>query len=431
MIYRFTEVLNDLVNYFLLGDILLLEDWKQANHLSDDLAMEFTTNESGDRIFAEGIVIPMTGIENYPYTILFNLSGDRPELCKERNRLQLRKSGYSLKVDHNMLMLFTWPILEQFTPEKVKDLISYYRVHKKPMIELANGWYHIEILGGETLQDGDYEPTFEFVIQPATNEEATINADMNLALKLQALLISETYPYRRWKGDHDMDLLKQCQQWFEQDEAQKVIDTLEAIPAEERTPELDSELAKAYIAVAHIGEREPFEKALELLAPHEEYFAEDHCWNYRIALAYYCLDEEGPALRYFEKALKARPGDKDTQEYINDCRRRLSLPRFEKNFRERTQEAWAAFSQIEAELRQIIDTDETHQRGEELVEKCGNALKTALRDTSFELGFNGEKHELILSPEGLRSRLFPLVYFQKQAPESVLEHWNIWVGRQL
>lgn len=142
MIYRFTEVLNDLVNYFLLGDILLLEDWKQANHLSDDLAMEFTTNESGDRIFAEGIVIPMTGIENYPYTILFNLSGDRPELCKERNRLQLRKSGYSLKVDHNMLMLFTWPILEQFTPEKVKDLISYYRVHKKPMIELANGWYH-------------------------------------------------------------------------------------------------------------------------------------------------------------------------------------------------------------------------------------------------------------------------------------------------
>ena len=227
-----------------------------------------------------------------------------------------------------------------------------------------------------------------------------------------------------------MELLDQCQQWFEQDEAQKVIDALEAIPAGERTPELDSELAKAYIAIADIGDREPFEKALELLTPHETYFAGDHCWNYRIASAYYYLDEEGPALRYFEKALEARPGDNDTQEYIDDCRRRLSLPRFQKNFRERTQQAWAAFSQIEAELRQIIDTDETHQRGEELVEKCGNALKTALRDTSFELGFNGEKHELILSPEGLRSRLFPLVYFQKQAPETVCDHWNIWVGRQ-
>ena len=229
-----------------------------------------------------------------------------------------------------------------------------------------------------------------------------------------------------------MDLLKQCQQWFEQDEAQKVIDTLEAIPAEERTPELDSELAKAYIAVAEIGEtgRALYEKALELLEPHEEHFAGDHCWNYRLASAYYFLDEEGPALRYFERALEARPGDEDTQEYIDDCRRRLSLPRFEKNFRERTQEAWAAFSQIEGSLRQIINTDKTRQRGEELAEICGNALKIALGYTSFDLGFDGEKYELILSPECLRSRLFPLVYFQRQAPESVLEHWNIWVGRQ-
>ena len=88
------------------------------------------------------------------------------------------------------------------------------------------------------------------------------------------------------------------------------------------------------------------------------------------------------------------------------------------------------FLRLRGSLREIIDTDETHQRGDELIENCGNALKTALRDTSFELGFNGEKYELLLSPEGLRSRLFPLVYFQKQAPESVLEHWNIWVGRQ-
>ena len=208
-----------------------------------------------------------------------------------------------------------------------------------------------------------------------------------------------------------MDLLEQCQQWFEQDEAQKVIDALEAIPAGERTPELDSELAKAYIAIADIGKNELFEKALELLAPHEEYFKEDHCWNYRIESAYYYLNKEGLALKYFEKALKARPGDKDTQENIDVCRHRLALPRFEKNFRERTQESWAAFTQIEAELRQIIDTDETHARAEDLVEKCGNALKIALRDTAFELGFNGTQYELILSPEGLRNRLFPLVYF--------------------
>ena len=72
MIYKFTEVLNDLVNYFILGDILLLESWKRANNLSDDLATEFTTNESGDRAFSEGIVIPMSGIETIliPYCLI-------------------------------------------------------------------------------------------------------------------------------------------------------------------------------------------------------------------------------------------------------------------------------------------------------------------------------------------------------------------------
>ena len=229
-----------------------------------------------------------------------------------------------------------------------------------------------------------------------------------------------------------MDLLKQCQQWFEQNEIQKVIDALEAVPVEEHTPELDSELAKAYIGIAEAGEagRALFEKALKLLAPHEEELGEDHCWNYRIASAYYFLDEEGPALHYFEKALKARPGDEDTQEYIDDCRRRLSLPWFEKNFRERTKEAWAAFTQIEGTLREIMDTDKMHQRVEKLIEKCSQALEIAFRGPAFELGFNGEKYELILSPEGLRSRLFPLVYFQQQAPELVLKHWNIWVGHQ-
>lgn len=104
--------------------------------------------------------------------------------------------------------------------------------------------------------------------------------------------------------------------------------------------------------------------------------------------------------------------------------------RFEKNFRERTEEAWAAFAGVEAELRAIMDTDDLRERGEEIMEKCGTALKTAFSSPAFEIGFNGEKYELILSAEGSRSGLFPLVCFRKQAPESVLEHWNILVGRQ-
>ena len=43
-----------------------------------------------------------------------------------------------------------------------------------------------------------------------------------------------------------MDILNQCQKWHEKGQYQKIIDALEAIPAEEHTPEMDSELARAY-----------------------------------------------------------------------------------------------------------------------------------------------------------------------------------------
>lgn len=227
-----------------------------------------------------------------------------------------------------------------------------------------------------------------------------------------------------------MELLEQCHKWNENDEYQKIIDTLEAIPAGERTPEMDSELARAYNNLAAPGDQALFEKAIALLKPHEEYFQGDHCWNFRIGYAYYYLDQEGPALWYFEQALKARPGDEDTQFLIDDCRRRLSLPRFEKNFRERTEEAWAAFARIEGALRAIMDTDQLRERGEEIMETCSTALKLALSSPTFEIGVNGAKYELILSAECSRARLFPLVYFQRHAPASVLEHWNILVGRQ-
>ena len=42
-----------------------------------------------------------------------------------------------------------------------------------------------------------------------------------------------------------MELLEQCRIWHENDEYQKIIDALEAIPEGERTPEQDMELARA------------------------------------------------------------------------------------------------------------------------------------------------------------------------------------------
>ena len=227
-----------------------------------------------------------------------------------------------------------------------------------------------------------------------------------------------------------MDILQQCQIWNGNEEYQKIIDALETIPAEERTPEMDSELARAYNNLAAPSDRELFKKAIALLQPHEEYFAGDHCWNFRMGYAYYYLDQEGRALRYFEKALEARPGDEDTEELIESCKKVISLPRFAMCFRERTEIFWETFAEMEAELRQMMDEDKDRTRGSEIVAQMQGALNNVFDEVSFEMGFNGEKHELILTPEGNKVNLFELVYFQKHAPKEVLEHWNILVGRQ-
>ena len=238
-----------------------------------------------------------------------------------------------------------------------------------------------------------------------------------------------------WKPDEDeeetdMDILKQCQKWNEKSEYQKIIDALEAIPAEERTPEMDSELARAYNNLGAPSNRGLLKKAIAVLKPHEEYFEGDHCWNFRMGYSYFYLDQEGQALRYFEKALEARPGDEDTMELIDWCRKGISLPQFSQCFRERTENWWETFAEMEVELRQMMDEDKDHTRGAELVAQMEETLNLVFDEISFELGVGGEKHELILTPEGDKVKLFELVYFQKHAPKEVLEHWNILVGRQ-
>ena len=248
-----------------------------------------------------------------------------------------------------------------------------------------------------------------------------------------------------WKPDEDeedpdMDILKQCQKWHEEDKHLKIVDALEAIPAEERTPEVDMELARAYNNLADPSEpegRKLLHRALELMQSHEEELGDTYSWNFRMGYAYYYLDQEGRALRYFEKALELHPGDdpklntrQDMEELIDSCKKGISLPRFSECFRERTENWWETFAEMEAELRQMMDEDKDHTRGAELVAQMQETLNLVFDEISFEMGFNGEKYELILTPEGDKVKLFELVYFQKHAPKEVLEHWNILVGRQ-
>ena len=247
-----------------------------------------------------------------------------------------------------------------------------------------------------------------------------------------------------WKPENeeepDMDILERCQKWHEESKHHNIIDALEAIPSEERTPEIDMELARAYNNLANPSEpegRKLLHRALELMKSHEEELEDTYSWNFRMGYAYYYLDQEGSALRYFEKALELHPGDapklntqQDIEELIDWCKKGISLPQFSECFRERTENWWETFAEMEAELRQMMDEDKEHTRGAEIVAQMQETLNLVFDEISFEMGVGGEKHELILTSEGDKVKLFELVYFQKHAPKEVLEHWNILVGRQ-
>lgn len=230
-----------------------------------------------------------------------------------------------------------------------------------------------------------------------------------------------------------MTLLEKCQKWHEAGQFPKIIEALEALGEDGRTPELASELARAYNNEADPNTSEGrlmLHRAIELLEPHEEALGATYLWNFRLGYAYYYLDQEGRALSRFRRAHEAKPEDEDAKEFMEDCLKRVTLPFFRVPFRERTQKAWTAFEGEEAEIRAMMDADKTHERGEEIVDRIERILQLAFEDVSFEVGFNGVKHELILTPEGNRMKLFELVYFRSHAPASVLRHWEITLGRR-
>lgn len=231
-----------------------------------------------------------------------------------------------------------------------------------------------------------------------------------------------------------MDILTQCRKWRENNEYWKIIDALEALPIEECTPELDIELVRAYSNPETVSNRGLLKKAIALLKSHENYFAGDYDWNFLMGYSYFHLDQEGRGLRYFENALEARSGDEDTKSLIEplieECKKEIALPCFSGCFRERTEAAWETFSDIEAQLRRMMDEDKGHTRYAEIMVKMEEILNRVFDEISFEVGMGGEKYELILTSEGDKVRLFELCYFRRHAPKEVLEHWNIVVGRQ-
>lgn len=94
------------------------------------------------------------------------------------------------------------------------------------------------------------------------------------------------------------------------------------------------------------------------------------------------------------------------------------------SFKSRVAKFWQAFSQEEAQIREMIDNK---AEGETLINFVDSVLQIAFDKIYFEMGVNDEgKYELILTPEGDRTRLMQLHYWLQYAPEHLWEKWNFY-----
>ena len=224
-------------------------------------------------------------------------------------------------------------------------------------------------------------------------------------------------------------LLKKCQKWYEQDQHEKIIEALEAL--EERSAKLDSELARAYNNQADHTTKEGralLQKAVAVLLQHESSMQDDALWHYRLAYAYYYLEQEHQALEHFLVAHELDPEDVDAPMFIQHCQAELSVPlfKFSHPFAHRCQDAWQNFALQEAHLRDLLATEQ----GIAAINLCQEIFLEALDGVSLELGKNEERYELVFTPEGNVLELFALVHLCKQAPQELLKNWSFVVGRQ-
>lgn len=134
----------------------------------------------------------------------------------------------------------------------------------------------------------------------------------------------------------DQELYQKLEKWHQDDEFQKIIDTIEAIPAGARGYELTGLLARAYANIGREGETEPFEKAVALLNSIKEEGRADPNWHFRMGYALFWLGRKEEAIPYFERVLELIPDDPQSQEFWSDCRAMLDTCRSEVQSREIT-----------------------------------------------------------------------------------------------
>lgn len=214
-----------------------------------------------------------------------------------------------------------------------------------------------------------------------------------------------------------------------------IIAYCESLPEEARTPDVLGEWARAWNNQGQPGETEPFLKALELLSAVPEDARENHFWHFRRAYALYWLDRTIEARPHWREALRHRPGDPDTLEFIEMTDRACVAQMFSMPFEERVADFWKAFSEEEGRFAAGVQSITLGMGSFSAVAARIRELLKLIDNEKWSLGIHPPTAEdprptIVFSPQGWRVAAFPMREFLRRAPVELLDRWRFVLGVQ-
>lgn len=119
----------------------------------------------------------------------------------------------------------------------------------------------------------------------------------------------------------DQALMDQIMRWHEDDEHQRIVDTLLEVPPQDRDYAITGSLGRAY---NNLGQ---YEEALNQFSQIAEAGKMDPLWHYRTGYAYYYLRRYPEAVAAFSAFLELEPEDEDAADMLEWSRKQVEKER--------------------------------------------------------------------------------------------------------
>ena len=208
-----------------------------------------------------------------------------------------------------------------------------------------------------------------------------------------------------------MSIIEEIKELHENDEHEKIIEIITAIPNEKRDAELFSLLARAYNNV------ERYDEALDNLMYIREEGIDDALWNYRVGYAYFYKGDKENAEIYFKKSYDLNNEDTDAYSFYMLCSEDKDDGI---NFEERVNRFWKWFEENEKVISDYID-QKSDMSSEEIIEFVSNGVGLISNNLQFNFGGN---YEFTFTIEGKEYLFYLTPRIAAAMPEKLKSKWK-------